>query len=466
MIFSSPVFLYIFLPLLALIYSLSRRKNAVLLFASLFFYAWGEPIFVLLMVAVATINYLFGELVYRDSPYRFRYLAIAVTINIAILIGFKYLSFIVENINLLIPAESFHALPVPHPSLPLGISFFIFQSVTYVVDIYRRDSAPARSFADALLYISLFPQLVAGPIVRYNEIADRIQSRRSDWNRVISGVELFAVGLAKKVLLADSLSGTVDQIFSMPSQALGMGMAWLGVICFALQIFFDFSGYSDMAIGIGRALGFNFPENFNQPYRSRSIQEFWRRWHMTLSRWFRDYVYIPLGGNRLGIARTYINLLGVFALTGFWHGASWNFLIWGLIHGLFLIFERLGLGSWLQRAWAPVGHIYVICVVLLGWVFFRADDLTSAFAFLGAMVGLTQVPIVSGMTDLASPYMMGVVLLGIIMATLPERDSWESKDTRHVWKSVLLYSTLSITTLFSLVLITAYSHKAFIYFRF
>ena len=469
MIFSSSIFLYIFLPLFALAYAAFPRKNIVLLVASLLFYAWGEHIFVLLMVAVAAVNYLFGILVNGESPYRFRYLVIAVMLNVATLIGFKYLGFLVENLNYLLQSfafPEFKTLPVPHPSLPLGISFFIFQSITYVVDVYRRHAMPAQKFTDVLLYISLFPQLVAGPIVRYEEIAERIQSRRSDWNRIISGVELFAVGLAKKVLIADSLSVPVDQIFSMPADELGMGLAWFGIVCFALQIFFDFSGYSDMAIGIGRVLGFNFPENFNQPYRSRTIQEFWRRWHMTLSRWFRDYVYIPLGGNRLGVARTYINLLGVFILTGFWHGASWNFLIWGLIHGLFLIIERLGLANWLQRVWAPIGHLYVIGVVLLGWVFFRTDNITSALEYLGAMVAMNPISIMSGLGDIASLYMLSIAILGSILATLPERDSWESKDTKNLWKSILLYSFLSITTLLSLALISSYSHKAFIYFRF
>ena len=215
-----------------------------------------------------------------------------------------------------------------------------------------------------------------------------------------------------------------------------------------------------------RFLYLPIPENFNQPYRSRTIQEFWRRWHMTLSRWFRDYVYIPLGGNRLGVARTYINLLGVFILTGFWHGASWNFLIWGLIHGLFLIIERLGLANWLQRVWAPIGHLYVIGVVLLGWVFFRTDNITSALEYLGAMVAMNPISIMSGLGDIASLYMLSIAILGSILATLPERDSWESKDTKNLWKSILLYSFLSITTLLSLALISSYSHKAFIYFRF
>lgn len=465
MIFNTPIFLYVFLPLFVLMYALLPCKNLILLVASLIFYAWGEPVLVLLMVAVAWLNYVFGRLVDGNSPYRFRYLAIGVLLNFTVLVTFKYLDFIIENLNRLASILDFKPWPEPHLPLPLGISFFIFQAVTYVVDVYRRHSAPADKFTDVMLYISLFPQLVAGPIVRYEEIAEQIHTRRSDWQRVISGVELFTIGLAKKVLIADSLAVPVDRIFDLPPNELGLGLAWLGAICFALQIFFDFSGYSDMAIGIGRALGFDFPDNFNQPYRARSIQDFWRRWHMTLSRWFRDYVYIPLGGNRLGLARTYVNLLAVFVLTGFWHGASWNFLVWGLIHGLFLVVERLGFSGWLNRAWAPLAHAYVACVVLLGWVFFRADDLPSALVFLKAMAGGTEIPGFSGVAALFNPYVVCVLLLGSVVAVLPERESLAT-EFRQKKLAVLRYGVLILSTVFSFALISSYSHKAFIYFRF
>ena len=465
MVFSTPIFLYVFLPLFALAYALLPRKNLVLLIASLIFYAWGEPVLVVLMAAVAGVNHVFGRLVGGDSPYRFRYLAVAVALNVSVLVVFKYLDFIVENMNRLAPVLGFQPWAEPHLPLPLGISFFIFQAITYVVDVYRRHSTPARRFSDVMLYIGLFPQLVAGPIVRYEEIAEQIRARRSDWQRVLSGVELFTVGLAKKVIIADSLAVPVDRIFALSPNELSLGLAWLGVICFALQIFFDFSGYSDMAIGIGRALGFDFPENFNQPYRARSIQDFWRRWHMTLSRWFRDYVYIPLGGNRLGLARTYVNLLAVFVLTGFWHGASWNFLIWGLIHGLFLVVERVGFAEWLSRAWVPLAHLYVAGVVLLGWVFFRAEDLSSAMVFLKAMGGFADAPAFSGVAALFSPYVLCVLLLGTIVAVLPERVSWR-EEAHHLKAALLRYSVLIVSTVYSLALISSYSHKAFIYFRF
>lgn len=465
MIFSTPVFIYIFLPLFALAYLLLPRKNLVLLVASLIFYAWGEPVLVLLMVAVTWVNYIFGRLVDGDSPYRFRYLVVAVALNVAVLVAFKYLDFIVENLNRLAPVLDFQPWAEPHLPLPLGISFFIFQAVTYVVDVYRRHSALAGKFSDVMLYISLFPQLVAGPIVRYEEIADQIRARRSDWQRVLSGVELFTVGLAKKVIIADSLAVPVDRIFSLPPNELGFGLAWLGVICFALQIFFDFSGYSDMAIGIGRALGFDFPKNFNQPYRACSIQDFWRRWHMTLSRWFRDYVYIPLGGNRFGLPRTYVNLLAVFVLTGFWHGASWNYFIWGLIHGLFLVIERVGFAGWLSRAWAPLAHLYVFVVVLLGWVFFRSEDLPSAIIFLKALVGFAQVSASFGVAALFNPYVVCILLFGTIVAVLPER-LLLPEEPRQLKAAMLRYGILIVLTLYSLALISSYSHKSFIYFRF
>jgi alginate O-acetyltransferase complex protein AlgI len=465
MVFSTPIFLCLFLPLFAVAYTLLPRKNLILVVASLFFYAWGEPLFVLLMVAVAWVNYLFGRLVDWHSPYRSRYLALAVSINLGVLLVFKYLGFIVENLNYVINGFGLPSWPVPNLPLPLGISFFIFQAITYVVDVYRRHSPPARGFSDVLLYISLFPQLVAGPIVRYKEIAERIRSRHSDWQRVLSGAELFVIGLAKKVIIADSLSVPVDHIFTMPSAELGFGLAWFGAIGFALQIFFDFSGYSDMAIGIGRTLGFDFPDNFNQPYRSRSIQEFWRRWHMTLSRWFRDYVYIPLGGNRLGVARTYLNLLVVFMLTGLWHGASWNFLVWGLIHGMFLIFERIGLGKWLKSAWTPLAHFYTIGLVLVGWVFFRAENIPSAVAFLKVMIGFTQTPASAFLGDLANPYVLFVLLLGAVVAMLPEQIR-QTGTVTPLRLPMLRYSALALSILFSLALIMSYSHKAFIYFRF
>jgi len=323
-----------------------------------------------------------------------------------------------------------------------------------------------------LLYISLFPQLVAGPIVRYEEVAARIISRRTDWSRIVSGAELFTVGLAKKVLIADTLSEPADLMFSLPAAQLGCAAAWFGVACFALQIFFDFSGYSDMAIGIGRALGFDFPENFRQPYRSTSIQQFWQRWHMTLSRWFRDYVYIPLGGNRCGALRTYRNLFIVFILTGFWHGASWNFMAWGLLHGVFLVVERIGLTGILARVWPPVAHAYVIGVALVGWVFFRTETIPAALAFLRAMMGMSDVTSGYVLGLAANPFVVCMLCAGAVLAALPEQDRSVNESSvgparpTSAWSDAVRYGGLTLTTLACLALITSYSHKAFIYFRF
>jgi alginate O-acetyltransferase complex protein AlgI len=316
------------------------------------------------------------------------------------------------------------------------------------------------------VYISSFPQLVAGPIVRYSEIAQQIKSRSSSWQRVLSGTELFVIGLAKKVIIADSLAVPVDYIFTLPSGELSFSLAWFGTICFALQIFFDFSGYSDMAIAIGRALGFDFPANFNQPYRSRTIREFWRRWHMTLSRWFRDYVYIPLGGNRLSTIRTHVNLLIVFILCGLWHGASWNFLVWGLIHGLFLVIERIGLERWLKQIWAPFAHFYTITVVLVAWVFFRSQDMATALTFLKTMIGVSSIPIIEGWGAVLNPFTIFICTLGIAVSLMPEQTGdWEER-TENLWFPVIRYSFLAVAMLACVVLITSYSQKAFIYFRF
>lgn len=466
MVFSTPIFLFVFLPLFAAAYALFPWKNTVLLAASLIFYAWGEPVFVFFIVLITLINFLFGRWLAGDSPHRFRFLTVAVALDVLVLIVFKYAGFIVENLNPVLAAVKLGPIPPPHIPLPLGISFFIFHAITYVVDIYRRHSTPARNFPDALLYMLLFPQLVAGPIVRYEEIGDRIRSRTTDWLRLLSGTELFIIGLAKKVILADSLAVPADRIFSLPTNELTFGIAWLGVICFSLQIFFDFSGYTDMAIGIGRAMGFDLPQNFNQPYRSRSIQEFWRRWHMTLSRWFRDYVYIPLGGNRKGPFRTYVNLLGVFVLTGFWHGASWNFLIWGLIHGLFITLERFRLGDWLKRTWAPLAHGYLLLVVVVAWVFFRAHDLPTALAFLKTMVGFTTPVFATSIGEFVNPYVATVLILALVVSFWPEGRRWTDRGPERAPATYLRLAALGLMALVSFSFVASYTHKAFIYFRF
>lgn len=393
MVFSSPIFLFLFLPIVLLAVGVVRRelRNSVLLVASLIFYAWGEGELVILMLLSITMNFIFGMWVGAagtDKSAR-RALAVSVVFNLGLLGAYKYANFAVDQVNWalgMIGAEPIELAPV---HLPIGISFFTFQAMSYVIDVYRKETVPQRNIVNLALYISLFPQLIAGPIVRYHDVAKQLVHRVMSVDRFASGVQRFVMGLAKKVLIANTMAVAADGIFAIPAGELTAPLAWLGIVSYTLQIYFDFSGYSDMAIGLGRMFGFEFLENFNYPYISRSIREFWRRWHISLSTWFRDYLYIPLGGNRVSSGRVYVNLVIVFFLTGLWHGASWSFVIWGLFHGFFLVIERLGFERIIRRLWAPVGHAYAMLVFVVGWVFFRADDLPYAFSYLKAMFGMS-----------------------------------------------------------------------------
>src|SRR5205814_6718164 len=338
----------------------------------------------------------------QTSPVRLRrarlIVGIAVGINLTVLGTFKYANFFADNVNTLFLALRVHPLIVPRVLLPIGISFLTFHAISYVVDVYRRDATAQKSPVHAALYLLLFPQLIAGPIIRYRDIADQLALRRVTVDDLACGIRRFVIGLAKKVLIANVVAGPADQIFAMPFAQLSIRHAWLGLVCYTLQIYFDFSGYSDMAIGLGRMFGFRFPENFRWPYVADTVQEFWRRWHISLSTWFRDYLYVPLGGNRVAPSRMYRNLVTVFFLCGLWHGASWNFVIWGLWHGTFLVVERVA-GSRIAGggkgglsvpvAMRVAGHLYTLCVVMIGWVFFRADTLPGSIAFLKAMAGLS-----------------------------------------------------------------------------
>ena len=392
MLFSSTLFLFLFLPLTLVAYLVvgRRLRNVLLLLASLFFYLWGENIYVLVMLSSITMNYIFGLLIDRnikrgDSgklP-----MVLGVVANLGLLIFFKYTNFIVDNVNILLGTMGVAAINIEPIHLPIGISFFTFQAMSYIIDVYRKDSNVQKNPINLGLYIALFPQLIAGPIVRYHDIADQINRRKTRLLDVAAGSERFIFGLGKKVLIANPLALVADQIFALPVDQLSTGAAWIGVICYTLQIYFDFSGYSDMAIGLGRMFGFRFLENFNYPYISRSIREFWRRWHISLSSWFRDYLYIPMGGNRLGEKRTRRNLLIVFLLVGLWHGASWSFIVWGLIHGLFLIFERSRPGRFIEKMPTPLQLVYTLLVVMNAWVFFRVEKLSDALDYLAVMYG-------------------------------------------------------------------------------
>lgn len=389
MLFSSLVFLFIFLPAVIFLYYISGKKlrNLVLLIFSLFFYAYGEPKYLLVMLASIAANYFLGLFVdkYRDEEKKAKFiLTLAVVINLSIIGYYKYTNFLIQNANMIFKTS----LPFMKIVMPIGISFFTFQGLSYVIDIYRGHGKVQKNPLNVALYISLFPQLIAGPIVRYETVAEQINDRKESIAAFSYGIERFILGLSKKVLIANSVGLIADEIFSTQISDLSVVLAWIGILAYTAQIYFDFSGYSDMAIGLGRMFGFEFLENFNYPYISRSITEFWRRWHISLSTWFRDYVYIPLGGNRVSNAKFLRNIFIVWFLTGLWHGAAWNFIAWGVYYGCLLIIEKLFIGKYIEKLWNPLQHIYTMFFVVLGWLFFRSDTLNYAIQYLTVMMGI------------------------------------------------------------------------------
>ena len=480
MVFSSPIFIFGFLPFALFIYFLSPRaiKNLTLLFLSLLFYSWGEVFYVAIMLTSIILNYLSGLMIYASSASQSKsrlFLFLGVSANLILLISFKYANFLTDNVNEGLEKFSIAPFELDPVHLPLGISFFTFQAISYIVDVYRKQVPAQRNLFNLALYISLFPQLIAGPIVRYKDVADQILTRVHSLDLFSNGVRRFVYGLAKKVLIANALGQVADNIFIMTNNDLTLPLAWLGVIAYALQIYFDFSGYSDMAIGLGMMFGFKFLENFNYPYISRSIQEFWRRWHISLSTWFRDYVYISMGGNRVSSGRVYLNLLIVFILTGFWHGASWNFLIWGLFHGLFLILERQGLNRVLTTVWSPLSHFYVLFVVLISWVFFRSETLSDSLVYLSVMfdptsVATSKLQFASILSNeviyaFAAGILLSAPVFPKIKATLQSRlssDQYVARARFQALEIVLLVSLLGL----SILKISASTYNPFIYFRF
>ena len=384
MLFSSMIFLWFFLPLVFCSYYLidKRFKNILLLISSIIFYAWGGVSYSLIMLSSIIINYIFALLIDKaieDNNLKNKkiYLALCIIINLSILGYFKYTNFIISIINSLSQNK---IIELTNIVLPIGISFYTFQALSYVIDVYRGHNKAQKNIFNLALYISFFPQLIAGPIVKYHDIENQILNRNESLENIFYGIKRFIYGLSKKVILANMFALSCDEILKQPTNELGTALVWCASVLYTLQIYYDFSGYSDMAIGLGRMFGFNFLENFNYPYISKSIKEFWRRWHISLSTWFKEYLYIPLGGNRKRKLFTYINLLIVFFATGLWHGASYNFILWGLFHGFFLVIERIFLGKLLEKNKLKfINHIYVIFVFVIGWVLFRADDLKHAF---------------------------------------------------------------------------------------
>ena len=382
MVFSSPIFLFFFLPAVYLGYLIMPRwaRNGWLAAASIVFYAFGQLHYTLLLLLSVTANYIFGRLLMRGGAHRKALAGFAAAANLLLLCAFKYLDFLAGTLNRLLGL----ALPLPGIVLPIGISFYTFQGLSYVIDVYRRPEEGTKSFGKLLLYISFFPQLIAGPIIKYHDVSAQIDRRERTPARTLTGFSRFITGLAKKMLLANTAGQVADGVFALGAGALDFRLAWLGAVCYTLQIYFDFSGYSDMAIGLGKLFGFDFAENFSLPYVSRSIREFWRRWHISLSSWFRDYLYIPLGGNRKGARRTGINKGIVFFATGLWHGANWTFVLWGLWHGLFAVLEDANAIPKRLRQ-SALGQAYTLLVVTVGFVLFRADTLSAAAVMISQM---------------------------------------------------------------------------------
>jgi alginate O-acetyltransferase complex protein AlgI len=467
MVFSSITFLFYFLPIFLIVYFVTptiKGKNVVALLFSLLFYAWGEPRFVLILLFSIVFNFLAALVIdARSGSSRKLALAVAVAGNLLLLAVFKYANFLSANLSTLMAPFGIDVLK-SNIALPLGISFFTFHCLSYIIDVYRRRFSANRDPIDIALYISLFPQLVAGPIVRYKTVARQLDARRLSLSHASVGARIFIVGLAQKVLIADVVAPLAQVAFDqVPNRSLAE--AWIGLVSYAVQIYFDFAGYSNMAIGMGIVLGFTFPRNFRMPYTSLSITEFWRRWHISLSSWLRDYLYIPLGGNRGGNAQTYRNLVMVFLLCGLWHGANWTFILWGAWHGAFLVVERVGLGSILARLPTPARWAYALLAVLGGWVLFRSANLTSAVGFYASLIGANGVSEISfDMHDALNERAIATFIIGCVLAVAPR---WMPR-----WPApFVLRGSADVTVTFallvlSMITVAAGAYSPFLYFRF
>lgn len=466
MVFSSTIFLCVYLPLVLLGYYICPKKgrNLFLLIASLVFYAWGEPKYVFLMIFSILVNYIFGRLMdkHRENKKRLKLmLVLSVVIDIGLLSVFKYTDFIITNVNAIFGAN-FDLLNI---ALPIGISFYTFQAMSYTIDVYRDDVRVQKNLIDFGMYITMFPQLIAGPIVRYADVQDQLAERSVTTVDFSEGVMRFVVGLGKKVLLANQMGAVWSDIYALGGDVSAL-MAWTGAIAYTFQIYFDFSGYSDMAIGLGRMFGFKFPENFRYPYQSVSITDFWRRWHITLSTWFKEYLYIPLGGNRRGLARQALNLLIVWSLTGFWHGAGWNFVMWGLYYFVILFIEKLFLLKALDKLPKFFRHVYALVLIIIGWVIFASDDVSVLLPYLGSMFGANGA--IGGM-DVYTLLTKAVLLIICCIASteLPKKLFLSAAGAMNEKAAFTLKSVLMIALLaLSMILLIGDSYNPFLYFRF
>lgn len=467
MVFSSTFFLFVYLPLVMSVYYIVPLKfrNPVLLIFSLVFYGWGEPVYIILMLLSTILDYTFGLLISKNRDNRRLSKALvccSVVLNLSLLGFFKYYDFFVLN---LAKIPMFSGLEPLGVKLPIGISFYTFQSMSYPIDVYRNDAPVQRNFTSFATFVTVFPQLIAGPIVKYKELAEQLNSRKCNLNKFADGIKIFLIGLSKKVLLANNIGMLWDYTKSVPTDSLSLFMAWLGITAFAFQIYFDFSGYSDMALGLGKMLGFEFPINFNYPYVSQSVTEFWRRWHISLSTWFREYVYIPLGGNRKGKLKTYRNIFLVWALTGFWHGASWNFLLWGIYFAIILILEKALVLDVLKKMPSIIGHIYTIILIWISWTLFAIEDLEAIKGYLLVMLGF------SGSTLIDNNFMYYMISFGPILSIAILAST---RIPRKILNRLENYKVIRYITplgcFILLIICTAYlvdsTYNPFLYFRF
>ncbi len=472
MVFSCSLFLLYFLPFFLIIYFVSpyKSRNLLIVIASVLFYSWGGPKYIFIIFLSIIIDYFIAKLIFTASGNKRKlWLTIGISINLGFLIYFKYANFFLDNLNSSLSFLGFNTLSFAKVALPIGISFFTFHEMSYIIDVYRKDKPPMKSLVDYSLYILFFPQLIAGPIIRFNEISDQIIDRKANENIdfKLSGFYRFIIGLSKKVLIANVLGAEADKIFAMNVHEIDTITAWVGITAYAFQIYFDFSGYSDMAIGIARILGFVFPENFNNPYISQNITEFWKRWHITLSRWMRDYLYIPLGGNRVDTKRLYFNLWIVFFLSGLWHGAAWNFVAWGCFHGLFLIADRLFLLRFFKILGKFPSVIITFIITLIGWVFFRVENINEAILFIFKMFSFHFEAFPFFETKFITVLLLAFVFSFFNISKFGNRTENFFFANKHSLLGNYVLSFISIILfVVSLSYITSSGFNPFIYFRF